>query len=473
MDTRKKSRGRTKDEQPKLERKDWPTAMAFYHGDGLVPSYTSAKAFAGQGGRVATLPDIWQARVARLQDKLAMEPGWSRVGAPWDTYYTTTSAEYAGLSRHGNLIAIVAHGNGPMHDMDGMVKAYHHQFSDKSRDIRGGRISREEFLRLESGAYGEVAIVDLGQYVTRYEYPFISDISHEQAMSDPMLQARLGARWWDFVAAQKAVSDRWHEAKKDEENERLKRWGVKHPRPENIFGVSDNANFNYTSLLRYPDFLKLATGDGAFAIAHLLSVGGVMAVSYSGRDADYTGVTSDLGLHAWYDGTRFVGVRAGAEVTDIHPGPNDLRASIRKHWKRLGKPTGSRVRARPFYRLDDDGEFTLRQDDDSKVMQSGDPEFKVNGAEEVGRGEFVTEIEGYHGFFRYCPKDVRKIAPPNANAFTFTTDGEIVSSGGNPTHHKIGVAFYHADVDTTLRLPTEDEILKDFDLTMKLTLDSF
>lgn len=458
----------------KNERKVRPAAMAFYHGDGLIPSYNYAKAFAGEGGRVATLPDIWDVRLARLKDRLEMEPGMMRPGAPWDTYYTTTSAEYMGRSRGGNLIIIVAHGIGPMRDLDWMVKAYRHEFRDESRDIRGGRIDREEFLRLESGDYGEVGIVDLRSYLSRYRFPFISHISYEQALTDPLLHARMGARWSEYVSAQKAVSDQWHEANKEGEAKRLARWRVTNPRPANIFDVSDNSNFNYRSMFERPQYLKAVTQDGKYAVGHLLSTGGVQTAQYTGNDADYTGVVSDIGLHSWYDGTRFVGIRSDSDLSNIHSGPSNLRAAICKHWKRIGVPAGHKdplPRERGFYRLDGKSDFTVRQDDDSKVLQASDPEFKVLDATEIGRGEFVTEIEGYHGFFRYCPKDVRKIAPPEANAFNFVSDPEIVWNDGNPTHHKVSVVFFRANVDTTLRIPTEAEILRDFALTMKLTLD--
>ncbi len=463
----------SKTNKPKKPR---PTAMAFFHGDGLVPSYNSAKAFAGEGGHIATMPDIWNARISQLQDKLSIRPGWGRVGAPWDTYYTTTSAEYMGRSRGGNLIIIVAHGIGPMRDLDWMMKAYRHQFRDKTRDIRGGRVEREYFLDLESGRYGDVAIVDLGRYLKRYPYPFLSGLSAEEAHADELFKARLGSRWMECLQAQVKISDRWHEANKEDEERRLRGWRVTHPRPKKVFQLGDNSNWSYKALAENRKYLERATEGGKYAIAHLLSTGGVQVMHYCSSDADYTGVISEVDLHTWHTGTRFVGVLAGSDLTDIHPGPNNLREAIRKHWERLGVPVGSkdiRPRTRPFYRLDDEHEFALYQDDDSKELQTSEPEFKVRGAMELGRSDFVTPIDGYHGFFRYSPNDVRRIAPREANAFCFVNEPTIVWNDRNPTHHTVEVAFFRANVDTKLRLPTEKEILRDFDLTMKLALDEF
>ncbi|MEK7512280.1 MAG: hypothetical protein AAB575_04705, partial [Patescibacteria group bacterium] len=137
------------------------SAMAFYNPNGFVPAFKQAKAFAGKDGRVATLPDILEAR-------LATKPG----EYPWESYFTTMSAEYVGLSKAGNPIAIVAHGVGPMSTLDGVLVAYSHEFNDKERNQRGGRISQEEFLKLESGAYGEVTIVDLVATWNRRIYQF-------------------------------------------------------------------------------------------------------------------------------------------------------------------------------------------------------------------------------------------------------------------------------------------------------------
>src|SRR3989344_1320951 len=122
-------------------------AMAFYHPDGLVAAWKQASRFAGDEGRIATLPDIIDAR-------LATKPG----SVPWERYFTTRSAEYVGKSRGGNRIIVVAHGVGPMATLDGVIETYKWHYSDKNRDRRGGRITEEEFHNLESGRYGPVAV---------------------------------------------------------------------------------------------------------------------------------------------------------------------------------------------------------------------------------------------------------------------------------------------------------------------------
>ena len=77
------------------------SAMAFYHDEGLVPAWKHAAKFAGPDGRIGTMLDVVDARIASSVDDF-----------PWNTYFTTASAEYFGYSRGGKRILIVAHGVG-------------------------------------------------------------------------------------------------------------------------------------------------------------------------------------------------------------------------------------------------------------------------------------------------------------------------------------------------------------------------
>ena len=70
-------------------------------------------------------------------------------------------------------------------------------------------------------------------------------------------------------------------------------------------------------------------------------------------------------------------------------------------------------------------------------------------------------------FFRYCPKDVCRLAPAEANAFVLG-EPHIVWDDGNPVRHACPVTFYRAEVDIRLRIPTEADVLRDFDLVMSL-----
>lgn len=121
-------------------------AMAFYHPDGLIPSWKQALRFAGEGGRVATLPDIIGSRT--------VDP----AEAPsWRSYFTTASAEYYGLSRRGNPVLAVIHGAGPLSTPEGCLEGY---AKDGSGRRRSGRIRKELFWKLLDGRFGDVFTVD-------------------------------------------------------------------------------------------------------------------------------------------------------------------------------------------------------------------------------------------------------------------------------------------------------------------------
>jgi len=137
-------------------------AMGFYHSDGLVAAWNQAMKWAGNGGRIATLPEVMAAR---------MKAGPN--GIEWGRYYTTLSAEYVGFDREGKRKLVVAHGVGPMSNLNGIMKAYSWEYKDKKeRKKRGGRITQREFWNLLDGQYGPVEIVDFDKYTKGYLYPF-------------------------------------------------------------------------------------------------------------------------------------------------------------------------------------------------------------------------------------------------------------------------------------------------------------
>lgn len=115
-------------------------ALAFYHKNGFVPAFKQAMQYAGHAGRIGTMLDWVDARLATPPyEKLGMYD--TSNPTPWDQYYTTMSAEYVGISKGGIKILVVAHGIGPMATLDGVVEAYRHHYSDKTRQTEGGRIS--------------------------------------------------------------------------------------------------------------------------------------------------------------------------------------------------------------------------------------------------------------------------------------------------------------------------------------------
>lgn len=502
----------------KLQEDRWPNAMAYYHPDGLKPAWDMTMRFAGENGHVATMPEIIEAR-------LATKPG----DVPWESYFTTRSAEYVGYDHDGNKKIVVAHGIGPMSTLNGIMKAYSWEYKDKTRDHRGGRITQEEFWKLLDGEYGEVSIVDFEEYVARYEYPFIAEVRSLQSLGDPLLRARLGekavtyliqhtleARKWHAEQAGINPDDHYHLAPVVGDDLKQYWYQFPHKLPRKLKKMLQKDPKNYTPSERQaiaaflhknsphrlfcdrrrslhiemsqsfanPFIIKIGDASNCsyvyrpiekgMAFAHLLSIGQLMAMRHTEDELDgtrrgYESLVFDVSAHEWWNGTRFVGVREG-EVSNIINGP-DPHTLLRKHWQKLLKPSEqTAVGFRALVRLPDNTWFT-QYEKRGASLDTCEPEFQVTSMEEVGDPTiFQTKVWGYYGFFKYQIKDVQALAPVGANAYSIIGDPELVP-GSDATLQRATVQFCKIEVDSTQRVERQQDIENDFDLLMSLLID--
>lgn len=430
-----------------------PGAMAFYNPNGFVPAFKHAMAFAGKEGRVATLPDIIEAR-------LATEPGT----VPWENYFTTMSAEYVGYSKGGNPIAIVAHGIGPMATLDGVLATYRHEFNDNTRSSRGGRISQEEFLRLESGHYGEVMVADINNVWDWRPYNFSNHpITAKEIEEEPLWQARLGPSWEAYVAHHTKFAHEYH-----------KQQGHKSYTRPCILGMSDASNCSYSTPKLFEAWMGMTPGT---AIAHLLSIGGLTNSHHQYYEFDYErresriSLSSDIDCHEWWNGVRLLGIQTPSNLT-IHPGLPKYHDLITTNRDKLWgpNPTGSTKETTGFWNLIKIGkDWFTEYPKQGERMDTGEPEFAVVGMTQVPSPHtmFRTTIGGYHGFVKYGINEVDRIKPLGANAYV-TGDASIEYEDGNPKYHVMPVTFYSVQVDTTKRLVRMEDIYRDYDLMMSL-----
>ena len=112
--------------------------------DNLKRAEEIRRARFGFDARIATLPDIIDARLASSFDS----PAWHLP------YITTATAIYVGHVKSGLPLLVIAHGIGPMATLDA---AY--EFSRTSADIAFER--KKMFAKLVRGEYGEVSILKL------------------------------------------------------------------------------------------------------------------------------------------------------------------------------------------------------------------------------------------------------------------------------------------------------------------------
>lgn len=404
--------------------------LGFYHENGIIPAWKLASDFAGKDGRIGTLLDVVNARIEHDYTKEV-----------WNTYYTTLSAEYVGYGKNGNLILIVAHGIGPMSSIEGIKKAYSHCYKDTERIKKGGRISQEEFLDLEAGKYGKVAIVDLKEYINSRQHPFIAAIPEQMEELDPVVRARLGDRCNEYITRCRSNSTKWIENKGEMEDF--------NKRNLQILEMEDG-NISYVHVKPEKDF----------AFAHLLSVGRLTNMYHSKGIS----LMHDIACHDWTNGVRLIGIRGAEKITNILPGFNYQKAvknpkSREALMVKLEK-TKSPNKMSLFDVIDDNVWFT-QTPKIGEEMNTGILEYSVRSVEPIGGVvKFRTKITGYHMFVRYGLSEVQSIAPENANGYRLL-DAEIIRGEDGTEYHEIKVRFYKIDVDTSRRIMTEKEILKD------------
>lgn len=414
--------------------------MAFYHSDGMVAAWKQAQKFAGAGGHIITLPEVIDARLANS----SLNDG----GAPWNMYFTTSSAEYCGRSKSGKFVIIVAHGVGPLSTLDGILKAYAWQYKDRSRNRHGGRISQKDFLRLENGDFGPVSVIDLEELLGRYEYPLMGTLTVAQALNEPLLHARLGARWKEYIDAHFRLGQEWLREKGH--SERAKHLGQNLA----LMDIRGASQCHY----------KYCKPEPNMAFAHLLSIGSLHIMAGNGHQDS---LVCDVSCHGWSDGTRLASTQGSGAVTDIHPGVRSVSSLMRRHWQTLLRPVEPTAPAclSALTRAGDKGQDWFTQvPKQGESMDSQKMNYPVTSLKPVGQPLlFSTEIVGYHGFFRYGLKEMEQIAPLGANAYEIP--GEISIAGNR---HVCEVQFYCAEVDTSRRMPSEGEVENNFDLLMEL-----
>ena len=444
--------------------------MAFSHEDGLVPAYKFAQRFAGKYGKLATMPDIIAARLASKNNR----------AAPWNTDYTTLSAEYLGLSREGRRILIVAHGIGPMSGLDGILKAYSWQYKDKKHNHYGGRITQEEFWDLEAGVYGKVDIIDFEAYKEKHEYPFLEVRTLSQALEDPLVLARLGPQAKEYLEMHSLMSQKWHrdmamhEPKNDcnlseaSYREYLDFRLAQHTRDgkdgsdPRIIKIRDvpNCNYSYGNL----GFRPIEEG---YAFAHLLSINWLYS-TYCGKDEC---LATDINCHSWSDGVRFVAIKQDGDITaGIHPGPNAYKL-LHEHWKDLFIPVEKdQSDAIGFSALVDiKGCWFTQYPKKGASWDTGEPEYAVTAMAKMGSPiPFKTKTRDYFMLFMYGINEVQAIAPPGANAYCLVSEPENLWLGGDPKYQKAIVQFYFIKADTTQRLMRTSHLSHDYEAMMRL-----
>lgn len=160
----------------------------------------------GVSARLATLPDIIDARLASFFDS----PAWKLP------YITTATAVYIGTVKQSLPLVVIAHGIGPMATLEGA-----HEFSRNSVDITLER--HKMFTRLVRGDYGIVSIFNLADVVGTLEQ-VQGLLTYADAIKHPIVQTLIGARIEEYARAL-AQSDTIHKEELSERHVIISRFG--------------------------------------------------------------------------------------------------------------------------------------------------------------------------------------------------------------------------------------------------------
>lgn len=407
-------------------------AMAFFDERDFFRPTDLARAFAGKGGRLATVPDIVAARLAAPTTDVS-----------WERNVTTATAEYFGTSAGGVPIVVVAHGVGPLADPEGAFMAY---VADRDDD-RHGRIARAEFLKIADGAYGDVTIVELRDLYRLRRFPLLEMLTYDQACEDPLVRARLGADAEAFLARHREASVAW-----------LRHKGYDVHGNDCVMSLRDTPRVGYGAM---------AIEDG-WAYAHLIDVSPQTDYGHGHWDGPrwHRSLVTELECHDWGRRVGAVGIRGDGPIGRIHPGPEVFRAAFARTWRTLvrradaGRGHGRFATLAPF-----GGVWFTRHDGSGCGAADGEPEHPVRKIERTGDPvEFRMPIAfGDHRTVAFDETLVRRESPPWANAYRVVGEARTVWEGERPSHHLVKVEYCVADVERGWRVPPMKVLERDFD----------
>lgn len=475
---------------------------AFDRDTALAREY--ARAYAGEEGSIATLPDIVEGRLGSVDT--------AGSDMLWQNTYTTGSSIFRGVGEDGREKLIVVHGDGigPLATREALEEAYGRK-SEQSRTR--GFVSLNEFRKLEKGEYGEVqqigpedpvsqlteesriTMLDQREYAARMddlmkksiqtyrsleemkgylersggcwdlEYDCYRYLKHrdqdiiytdytgaypggsimftaEQAAQNALVMMQLGTRGRDYVMVQEQWAKQYYTA------------GMM---PRSL-KLSRDLGYKYDSR----DEERIPEG---MAIARTIGLGALT------RSVDMNGNVLDVSAKVYTDPLgfgNFIGIPKGAalsgELNEL-PTPKDI---IAFNSKSLLRPTDE-GEAGPLLpvrlRSAQDGtvftRYSSREDNTSIQRDERDMEFPVTKAVKVGGPRVITVDAPF--FLEYALADLKAVQPKSANAYMIEHVGDKQGDGAS----EVTVQFYKAAIDTSQRLPRPEELAEDFDALMK------
>ncbi len=414
------------------------TGMIFTDPRGTEAAAERARRFAGPNGRLATLPDLVDARLN------------AGLGDPaWTTDVVTDSAEYVGLSEAGTPVIAVAHGLGPLADPESLS-------GDGPAIDAEGRVGREDFLNLLRGFYGDVTVLDLNAVLRRRRFPFLEALTFEEAVDDPLVRARLGPRAGEFLAHHLRLSQDWLR-----ERDR----GAIFNRC--VLSQRDAACFNY----------HLAVDAAADRpVGHRLHISQAFACEHGHWNGQaHESLITEIGCAGPRDAAqKFVGVRGRARLRRIHPGESLVLDGMARHWRRLlvcDWPRPDPFRMHNLVRYGDQWFSQHRREDVGR--DTGEPELMVRIIERTGLSrDMKVRVRNGCRELLYDPAWIAREAVPWANAYHIASEPRTIWEGDDPAWVEVRVDFYRVAVQPGFSIPPLAEMRDDVALLLSLPVET-
>lgn len=413
-------------------------ALGFLHNEGYEAARDLATVFAGSHGRIATMEDIIDARLA------------SPIGTTaWNTLYVTNSRLYLGLSTHGEPLIAITHGNGPLGSNKKHWACEHNEWPYYTNGTE--KISHAEFIQLLHGAYGPRTIISLNEYLknpAQNSRALENEYTSERACEDKLLRAIFGQRAEEFFVRHRAETHAWlngYAPVKEIENSMTIR--------NMIFFSYQDWNKELSDDRRAAHVYPLALSAAYFSTEreepkHILGYTEI----YCSSKADFMGPAPVV-----------VGIRGKEPITTIAPTFERLVPTIKRHWRKFILPAledTNAQKALPYFLLshEKDMMFTQRVGGDLKLTY--EPEFPVTKFCQIPGPNEIVFLVPYgrktddEEFRQKIVQRAIELLPHEANAILLHGTSEC---GKNFTQY---VSYYHVEIDDKpwyLLMPMKNE----------------
>jgi len=391
-----------------------------------------------RNGRLANALDLMEARV---------KYGFNHP--IWKYFITTASTEWLGLNQEGQLIIVVLHNPGPLANEDLLLKTY----GNKSRDQQKFNIiSRQMFLDVADGKYGEISSISLAEAISRDNaYNDLSELNELSIKNDKLLQTRLGNSFIGYKYTQKCLNGQLEEF--SEKSKIVLECNCDQYFPTFI-GYEQQEKFIQT-------VEKSSIDLETEAIGHFISFGGLMNTGKNKTTTNIKPAAPDYSFAFLAITNENESIRLDKKLCTYNLG--DYREKLSQLFVPSDKVSSDTLYLNNFYhnlffeiKKIKGWYFTQRYRNQVSVNdQPGEPEFLVKDLKPLGRRtiKFSTS-KGCH-----TQKYIRKLfANPEANAFAFIS--ELKNDGKK---HLAVVEYYKAEFYFDRAIPKETEVIKNYE----------